>query len=109
MYISEIEGRDSERILALVTFLLGRAKDTDSEKRISTPSLIKLAQHMGLNLTVDQLIDVSQQPPLDTIIKSVSANEVLFRGAETQPTDTMNTDQAEKIVSQMAKRAAKKH
>lgn len=107
MYISEIESRDSERILALITFLLGRAKDTDAEKRISTPSLIKLAQSMGMSLTVDQLIDASQQPPLDSIIKSVNQDQVLFRGAEEKPTDTMSTDQAEKIVSKMAKRAMK--
>ena len=99
-------GPDAERIMALSQFLMARAQDTDAQKKISGDAFIKLANSMGISLTRDNLMTMSQQPPLSNVIQTVSPTEVLFRGAEQEPvTDTMTVDQAQKTVDSMAKRA----
>jgi hypothetical protein len=104
MRITEVEQYDDGKLLALMQFLLGRAKDTNAQKKISTQSLINLAHNVGLTLTVDSLIDLSQRPPLNKIIKNVSNAEVQFRGAEDSQSANDQED-AEKTVEKMAKRA----
>jgi hypothetical protein len=98
---------DSAKLAALGQFLLGRAQDTDAEKTISTSAFMKLANSMGISLTIDQLVDLSQQPPLSNIIANVEGDTVVFRGADSQPADGMTVDQARATVDSMAKRAAK--
>lgn len=110
MQIREVtDSPDAEKLLALSQFLIGRSQDTDSQKKISVRAFIKLAQNMGISLTSDNLTVMSQQPPLSTVIQTVTPTEIIFRGADQEPaTDTMTVDQARKTVDSMADRASKK-
>lgn len=101
------KNNDSQQLLALCQFLLGRADNTDSQKKISVDAFIKLAANNGISLTPDQLMTMSQQPPLNGVIQNIEGNEIIFAGSE-EPMDTMTQQQAELTVDQMAKRAAKK-
>jgi len=107
MQIREVtDSPDAEKLLALSQFLISRAQDTDSQKKISVDAFINLAQSMGISLTPNNLVSQSQHPPLDSIIQTVTPTEILFRGADQEPvTDTMTVDQAQKTVDTMAKRA----
>ncbi len=97
---------DAQKLLALSQFLISRAQDTNSQKKISVKSYIKLAQDLDISLTQDNLTTLSQQPPLSTVIQTVTPTEVIFKGADQeQVTDTMTVDQAQKTVDAMAKRA----
>jgi len=97
---------DAQKLLALSQFLISRAQDTDSQKKISVSAFVNLAQNMGISLTPDTLTTMSQQAPLNSVIQTVTPTEILFRGAEQeQVTDTMTVDQAQKTVDSMAKRA----
>lgn len=100
---------DDAKLVALTQFLAGRAKDTDAQKSIGLPSFLKLARQMGISLTADQLKDAIQRPPLNNLIANVEGDAddglVIFNGGEEIQTQ-MPTDQAEKVVSQMAKRAS---
>lgn len=97
---------DAQKLLALSQFLIHRAQDTNSQKKISVKSYIKLAQDLDISLTQDNLTTLSQQPPLSTVIQTVTPTEVIFKGADQeQVTDTMTVDQAQKTVNTMAKRA----
>lgn len=112
MRLSEVSGdsgAESQKLMALSQFLLSRAEDTDAQKTISLDAFLKLANAQGIPLTKDQLILMSQQPPLNGIIKNVEQDKVTFVGAEDeQVTDTMTVDQARQTVDKMAKRAASK-
>lgn len=99
---------DAEKLAALSQFLLARADDTGAQKKISVDAFLKLANNQGISLTRDQLIDMSQQPPLNNLIQNVEGEEVIFKGDETAP-DTMSVDQARATVDRMAKRAASKN
>lgn len=112
MRIDEFENIDNSRIMALATFLLGRAKDTGASKTISTQTFLSLSRDLGINMTVDQLKNLSQKAPLNSVITDVQGDEngkILFKGDQSAAdSNTMNVDQAQKIVSKMAKRAAKR-
>jgi hypothetical protein len=105
MLICEVAGDvDVTKLAALSQFLLGRAKDTDAAKTISTAAFIRLASNMGISITVDRLMDLIQQPPLNNIIANVEADTITFQGADVVPA-TMTVDQARQTVDSMAKRA----
>jgi len=91
--------------------LLGRARDTSARRTISTEAFLKLARELGVNLTLDQLINASQQPPLSNIIATMNQEEVRFidptepaQDADNVPSNAAHDQQ---IVNKMAKRAGK--
>jgi hypothetical protein len=109
MRIAEVASPSNEmQLAALAQFLLGRAEDADTNKTISADAFIKIARDMGISVTHQQLIAMSQKPPLSNLISNVEPNEVSFRGAEPEVDDSdMSVDQARATVDKMAKRAAK--
>lgn len=109
MLITEVADIDSsaEKLSALCQFLIGRATDTDSAKKISTTAFINLAAGMGINLTLPQLQSMIQKPPLSNFIENIEGDTILFKGSDEAPV-TMSVDQARMTVDNMAKRAAKK-
>lgn len=96
------------KLVALGQFLLGRADDTAAQKKISVQSFIKLAHDLGISLTEDRLIELSQKPPLNGIIQNIANGEVIFKGSDAEVSDKMTVSQAQQTVDSMAKRAAKK-
>lgn len=105
MRIREVAGDvDVNKLAALSQFLLGRAKDTDAAKTISTAAFIKLASNMGISVTPNRLMDLIQQPPLNNIIANVEGDTITFQGADVVPA-AMTVDQARDTVDTMAKRA----
>lgn len=108
MRINEVESQNNEELLALAQFLMSRADDKDAQKKISVQAFLKLASNMGISLGREQLINLIQQPPLSNIIQGIDGEEIRFKGNEGPPDETMSVDQAERVVNQMATRAAKK-
>ena len=105
---------DTQRVAALAKFLRGRAQDTDAVKPLSAETFIELAGNQGISLTVSQLKDMIQSPPLNNIIADVTGDEdsaqIIFQGSGISAGDqTMSVDQARDTVDRMAKRAAKKN
>jgi hypothetical protein len=98
---------DSKKLLALTQFLAGRANDTNAKKQISTAAFVDLAQSLGVNVTADTLGDLIAQEPLSNVLLPYEPNSsvVKFKGNDEPGEAPMNTDQAEKIVSQNAKAA----
>lgn len=101
---------NSTKLAALSQFLLGRARDTSAKRTISTTAFLKLAYDIGINLSIDQLIEISQVPPLSNIIATMNQHEITFVDP-TQPNEvlsvTPDVDRDQQIVGQMAKRAGK--
>ena len=107
MRLKEVSQPDAARIMGLVEFLVGRAEDENAEKKISTQAFLNMAKNMGMPMSLSTLIDISQRPPLNNIIKSMNQDEILFKGYEQEPEAAMEPDEAEKTVAKMAQRAAK--
>lgn len=97
---------DSNQLLALVQFLRGRSRDTSSRSQISQQAFFKLARSLGINITPDNLVQISGQPPLSNVLEPVdpASGMIVFKGGE--PTDVnMPVNKAQDIVANMAKKA----
>jgi hypothetical protein len=110
MLIKEVESMDNGKLTALAHFLLGRAKDSNVQKTFPLDSFVKLANKMGVAVDSETMRALSQRPPLDSVITNVTNDEIIFKGASVDNLGAtpMNTNQAQSIVSRMAKRALPK-
>ena len=111
MKISEVSGnQDQQKLAAISQFLLGRAQDEGSTKRVMDfRTFANLAQGQGISLTPVSLKGMIQQPPLSNLINDVEGDDantarVVFQGAEHTPPE-MSVDTARQTVNQMARRA----
>ena len=111
MRVLEVAGnQDQEKLAAISQFLLGRAEDEGSTKRVMDfRTFANLAQGQGISITPDSLKRMIQQPPLRNLINDVEGDDadtarVIFQGAENTPPE-MSVDTARQTVNQMAKRA----
>ena len=71
MKITEVSGdRDQEKLAAISQFLLGRAQDEGSKKRVMDfRTYANLAQGQGISITPTSLKAMIQQPPLRNLIQ----------------------------------------
>lgn len=111
MKILEVAGsRDQEKLAAISQFLLGRAQDEGSAKRvIDFRTFASLAQGQGISVTPMSLKHMVQSPPLSNLINDVEGDDaqtarIIFQGGESQNPD-LSVDQARDTVKQMAQRA----
>jgi len=109
MRLFEFADSDSGKLLALSTFLAGRADDTTAKKEISQSAFIDLAKSLGVNLTQDTLADTISQEPLSNVLEPFDPNSGVVRFKGNTETDTgMSVDQAEAVVNSNAKSAMKR-
>ena len=109
MKIFEVANVDSQKLLALSQFLLGRADDTAAEKQISQAAFIDLAKSLGVNVTPDNLNQLISQAPLKNILEPIEPGTgvVKFKG-NISSDGGMTVDQAQKVVDTNAKAAMKR-
>ena len=109
MRIFEVANPDSQKLLALSQFLLGRAEDTTAKKEISQAAFIDLAKSLGVNVTPANLGDMISQPPLSNVLEPLdpNSNVVRFKG-NTEAETGMSVDQARAVVDSNAKSALKR-
>lgn len=109
MRLFEFAQPDSEKLVALTTFLSGRAEDTTAKKEISQDAFIDLAKSLGVNLTKQNLGDVISQEPLSNVLEPLDPNSgvVRFKG-NTEAETGMSVDQARAVVDSNAKAALKR-
>ncbi len=109
MKINEVTAPSTSiaKLTALAQFVSERSKETNAEIGISIDAFIELAHGMGVSMARDDLYDLVEQPPLNNLIKDISKGKVIFQGQDSEQAEEMPADEAEKIVSKMAKRASK--
>lgn len=107
MQISEVAGvtNDAGRLVALTSFLTGRAEDTSAPTKISIQAFLKMANNMGIAINDRQLRDLATRPPLNQVITNIDTTDVFFGGDDVE-NSTMTVKQAQDTVNSMAKRAA---
>jgi hypothetical protein len=114
MKIFEVAGTnslnsDSQKLLALSQFLLGRASDETAAKEISQAAFIDLAKSLGVNVTTENLNQLINQEPLSNILEPLEpgSSVVRFRG-NVEGAPGMSVDQARATVDSNAKAALKR-
>ena len=98
-----------EQIAAIGQLIADQTEDADAESKLSTDAFIKIAQKMGLSLTPETLMQMKEEGKLDSVIKKVTPEEIVFKGQKDIPGEEIDVDKAKEVVKKMAKRTAKKH
>ena len=98
-----------DQLMGLVSFLAGRADDTNARKEINQDAFISLAQSLDINVTKENLGELIAQPPLSNMLAPLDPNSgvVTFKGGE-EPNTAMPVNRAQDIVAAAAKSAMKK-
>ena len=109
MRIFEVANPDSQKLLALSQFLLGRADDTSAAKQISQVAFMDLAKSLGVNVTSENLNQLINQEPLKNILEPIEPGSgvVRFKGS-VEGAAGMTVDQAQATVNSNAKAAMKR-
>lgn len=109
MKVTEVTGTNNSivKLTALAQFVSERSKEADAEIGISMDAFVELAHDMGVSVTRNDMYDLVKQTPLSNLVKDITDNKITFQGQTSSQATEMPVDQAEKIVSKMAKRASK--
>ena len=109
MRLFEFEDSNTQKLIALSQFLLGRSEDQAAKKQISQQAFIDIAKSLGVNVTEQNLGELIAQEPLKNILEPLEPNSgiVRFRG-NTETTTGMTVDQAEQVVDANAKAAMRR-
>lgn len=106
--VQETQG-NNQKLAALADFLVGRADDTSARKEISKRAFIDLARNLGINVTENNLQEIMNQGPLQSVLEPLEPNSAVIRFKGNDETDAeMSTDTAADIVDQNAKAAMKR-
>jgi hypothetical protein len=109
MRIFEVANPDSQKLLALSQFLLGRADDTTAAKQISQAAFMDLAKSLGVNVTPDNLNQLINQDPLKNILEPVEPGSGVLRfKGNVDGAPGMTVDMARATVDANAKAAMKR-
>lgn len=101
----------AEKLMGLVSFLAGRAKDTNAKKQISQDAFINMARQLGIHITQQQLADLTLLPPLSNVLEPItpgSSDPIVYKGGEPEAV-SMPVNKAQDIVAKAASKAAKKN
>jgi hypothetical protein len=95
------------KLVAVTSQLKARIKDSNTTKPMSTDTLLSLLKDNDIIIDKSDIYDMIKKEPLQNIIDDIKGNDVIFKG-QRAAAKVMEPDQAEDIVSKMAKRAASK-
>lgn len=106
MKLFEVYGSEHE-LAALVQYLISRSEDLGTKGKVGTETFLKMADNLGLNISLGQLQSMAQRQPLNNMIADVNPQHVSFDLTSTK-NPTMSVDKARNTVNSMAKRAMKR-
>ena len=108
-FVDANSGPDLDKLAAITTLLVNRAKDESARKQMSQDAYIEAAKSVGVNLTPDNLGDIISQAPLKNLLEPLDPNSgvVRFKG-DTEAATGMSVDQARAVVNSNAKAALKR-
>jgi len=100
-----------QELVALTSLLKQQSENAGADLKISLTAFMNLARNLGINnLSKEQLIDFATEEPLNNVIKTIKGDEVYFKGADDEVTDTETPkpDENAKIVDKMAQSQVKR-
>ena len=102
---------DPEVLSGLVSFLNGRAEDTNAAKEISQAAFIKLANNLDIGISKQNLADLTNSPPLSNMLEPLTPgtdDPIRFKSAG-EIDVAMPVNKAQDIVAKAAKSAMKRN
>jgi hypothetical protein len=96
------------RITGVLSHILGRIEDTDTQSKMSVDSLIQKLADVGVSISPKELMDKYKEPPFSEFIANVSGNDVVFLSQNDTGGDAVAPDDSTGTLEKMAKRASKK-
>ena len=107
--VYEFEDFNSQKLVALSTWLSDRAKDENARGQISQDAFIKAAKSLGVTVSSANLGEIISKEPLSNMLEPLEPNSgvVRFKG-NTETTTDMDTDQAQDVVDKNAKTAMRR-
>lgn len=96
------------KIVALSNQLKQGREDGKIPDDYTLDDLLDYFQKYDVILDADDLYNMIQVPPLKDVIKNIQGDSVIFTDQEEKNVDMPKTDDNDKVVSKMAKRAMKK-
>lgn len=109
MRLFEFDDKDPLRtkLVAVTSQLKSRYLDTGSNEPLSTSALLEILKSNDIIIDKSDIYDMVNKEPLSNIIDDIKGDEVIFKGQHKQAElGPMKPGDSEKIVSQMANRAA---
>jgi len=110
-FASDSAGQVDQELVALTSLLKQQSENAGADLKISLAAFMNLARNLGINnLSKEQLINFATEEPLSNVIKTIRGDEVYFKGAEDEESDTETPkpDENEKIVDKMAQSQVKR-
>lgn len=110
MLINEVTNSNPSpvQLIAIIKQVIGRMQDTGVHSSLPTNSLLKILRNNGVVLSLDDLQQMSQRPPLNNMISDVSKHEVTFKDMGQNHSNKQPADVAADTRSKLAKSVLKK-
>jgi len=96
------------KIVALSNQLKQGREDGKIPDNYTLDDLLNYFQKYDVILDADDLYNMIQVPPLKDVIKNIQGNDVIFTDQKEKTIDMPKTDDNDKVVAKMARRALKK-
>jgi|TARA_B110000285_G_scaffold228405_1_gene291343 hypothetical protein len=106
MKLFEVFGSEHE-LAALIQYLISRSEKLGTKGKVGTESFLKMAENLGINVSLGQLQSMAQRVPLKNMVADVSPQHVSF-DLQSNIASVMSVDKARDTVNSMAKRAMKR-
>lgn len=109
MRLYEFEDFNTQKLVALSTWLADRAEDENAQGQISQDAFIKAAKSLKVNVTPQNLGELIAREPLSNVLEPLDPNSgvVRFKG-NLETTTGMTVNQAQEVVKSNAKAAMKR-
>ena len=108
MFLFELDGTDplSTKLIVLVNQLKADVENGDIDpSSYTTEEFLQYLQDKGdIVLDVTDLYDMIQNPPMNTVIKNIQGDQVIFKGHD-DPQVSPDKTQSQQVVQQMAQSA----
>lgn len=93
------------KLIAVVSQLKSQIDNGEEKSDWTVDEFLSYLKDNEIIIDKDDLYDMVKNPPLNTKIANIKANNVIFKGHDTPPAP--EEDESKKIVKQMAKHAIK--
>ena len=107
MFLFELTGPDPKvvQLIAITSQLKDSIDNGEEDPNWTTDELLRYFQLHGINIDVNDLRNMINQPPMSNIIANIQGDQVIFKGQDDDSEDSEDQDEDQAIVAQMAQSA----
>jgi len=107
MFLFELDGPDplSAKLIVAINQLKSDVENGQIDpNNYSTEQFLSYLQEYDIVLDITDLYDMIKNPPLNTVIKNIQGDSVIFKGHDETPKNP-DQSQSQQVVQQMAQSA----